>query len=54
MALRELFKFNGIPRYVLMDPDGRVRNDDFPMHNWKSELTKNYPQFFSDQLMEGI
>ncbi|KKX46681.1 TlpA family protein disulfide reductase [Sphingobacterium sp. IITKGP-BTPF85] len=25
MALRELFKFNGIPRYVLMDPDGRIR-----------------------------
>ena len=54
MALRELFKFNGIPRYVLMDPDGRIRNDDFQMHNWKSELTKNYPQLFNDQLMEAI
>lgn len=54
MALRELFKFNGIPRYVLMDPDGRIRNDDFQMHNWKSELTKNYPQLFNYRLMEGI
>ncbi|MEJ5148807.1 TlpA family protein disulfide reductase [Sphingobacterium sp. MYb388] len=54
MALRELFKFNGIPRYVLMDPDGTIRNDDFQMHNWKSELTKNYPQLFNDQLMEAI
>ncbi|GEM_PF-3133781 len=25
-ALRELFKFNGIPRYLLMDPEGRIRS----------------------------
>ncbi len=53
-ALRELFKFNGIPRYVLMDPDGRIRNDDFQMHNLTTELPKNYPQLFTYQFMEGI
>lgn len=36
--LRQLFKFNGIPRYVLIDPDGKVLNDDFPMHNFEQEL----------------
>ncbi|WP_158656020.1 TlpA disulfide reductase family protein [Sphingobacterium sp. HMA12] len=53
-ALRELFKFNGIPRYVLMDPDGRIRNDDFQMHNLTNELSKTYPQLFTHQLMQGI
>jgi len=53
-ALRELFKFNGIPRYVLMDPDGRIRNDDFQLHNLTIELPKNYPQLFTHQLMQGI
>ena len=53
-ALRELFKFNGIPRYVLMDPDGRIRNDDFQMYNLTTELPKNYPQLFTYQLMQGI
>ncbi len=38
--LRQLFKFNGIPRYVVIDPDGRVLNDDFPMHNFKFELDR--------------
>ncbi len=53
-ALRELFKFNGIPRYVLMDPDGRIRNDNFQMHNLTTELPKNYPQLFTYQQMQGI
>lgn len=53
LALRELFKFNGIPRYILMDPDGKIRNDDFPMHNWHSELTNNYPQLFTNTFMPG-
>ncbi|WP_286766774.1 MULTISPECIES: TlpA family protein disulfide reductase [Sphingobacterium] len=53
-ALRELFKFNGIPRYILMDPDGRIRNDNFQMHNLTTELPKNYPQLFTYQLMQGI
>ncbi|RKE52294.1 TlpA family protein disulfide reductase [Sphingobacterium detergens] len=53
LALRELFKFNGIPRYILMDPDGKIRNDDFPMHNWRFELPKNYPQLFNNMFMPG-
>ncbi len=53
-ALRELFKFNGIPRYVLMDPDGIIRNDNFQMHNLTTELPKNYPQLFTYQQMQGI
>ncbi len=53
-ALRELFKFNGIPRYVLMDPDGRIRSDNFQMHNLTTELPKNYPQLFTYQEMQGI
>jgi len=53
-ALRELFKFNGIPRYVLMDPDGRIRSDNFQMHNLTTELPKNYPQLFTYQQMQGI
>lgn len=53
-ALRELFKFNGIPRYVLMDPDGRIRSDNFQMHNLTIELPKNYPQLFTYQQMQWI
>ena len=36
--LRELFKFNGIPRYVVIDKNGKVLNDNFAMHNFESEL----------------
>jgi thiol-disulfide isomerase/thioredoxin len=32
--LRQLFKFNGIPRYVVIDKKGEMINDDFPMHNF--------------------
>lgn len=38
--LRQLFKFNGIPRYVLINKDGRVLNDDFSMYNFENELPK--------------
>ena len=38
--LRELFKFNGIPRYVVIDKKGDVLNDDFPMYNFSYELKK--------------
>ena len=38
--LRQLFKFNGIPRYVLINKEGKVLNDDFPMHNLEHELKK--------------
>lgn len=36
--LRQLFKFNGIPRYVVIDKNGEVINDNFPMHNFNSLL----------------
>ena len=32
--LRQLFKFNGIPRYVVIDKNGDVIDGDFPMHNF--------------------
>lgn len=43
--LRELFKFNGIPRYVLIDANGKVIDDDFSMYNFKTELEKRFPDF---------
>ncbi|GAA3578345.1 TlpA disulfide reductase family protein [Snuella lapsa] len=36
--LRQLFKFNGIPRYVVIDKKGNVINDNFAMHNFTYEL----------------
>lgn len=36
--LRQLFKFNGIPKYVVIDKKGDVLNDSFEMYNFKSEL----------------
>ncbi|WP_207426638.1 TlpA disulfide reductase family protein [Pedobacter sp. SYSU D00535] len=38
--LRQLFKFNGIPRYVVINREGQVLNDDFAMHNFDGELKK--------------
>lgn len=38
--LRQLFKFNGIPHYVLIGKDGKVINDDFAMHNFEYEIQK--------------
>lgn len=38
--LRQLFRFNGIPRYVLIGKDGKVINDDFEMHNFQHEIQK--------------
>ncbi|MDO3695072.1 TlpA disulfide reductase family protein [Wenyingzhuangia sp. chi5] len=32
--LRQLFKFNGIPRYVVIDKKGDVIDGDFPMYNF--------------------
>ncbi|SHG55886.1 Thiol-disulfide isomerase or thioredoxin [Salegentibacter echinorum] len=37
--LRELFQFNGIPRYVAINKEGDVINDNFPMHNFEGELS---------------
>ncbi|MBA0883919.1 TlpA family protein disulfide reductase [Flavobacterium undicola] len=36
--LRQLFKFNGIPHYVVIDKKGEVINDDFPMYSFNSLL----------------
>ncbi len=36
--LRQLFKFNGIPHYTVIDIAGNVLNNNFPMHNFESEL----------------
>jgi thiol-disulfide isomerase/thioredoxin len=41
--MRQLFAFNGIPHYVLIDEEGRVLDNHFPMHNFKYELTKYTP-----------
>jgi hypothetical protein len=38
--LRQLFKFNGIPRYIVINKEGNVCNDDFQMHNFEFELPK--------------
>ena len=38
--LRELFKFNGIPKYVVIDWDGKVLDWDFAMYNFENELEK--------------
>jgi thiol-disulfide isomerase/thioredoxin len=43
--LRQLFKFNGIPRYVVIDSNGHVINDNFRMHNFESELARLLPQY---------
>lgn len=45
-SLQELFKFNGIPRYILVDDSGRIRNDNFPLGNLKHELYKMFPKKF--------
>lgn len=38
LYLRELFKFNGIPRYVMVDREGRIMDDNFQMHNFERAL----------------
>lgn len=38
--LRQLFKFNGIPRYVLLNREGDVVDDNFPAHNLEYELNR--------------
>lgn len=46
LALRELFKFNGIPRYVLVDENGKIRNDNFQNYNFAGEMVKHFPERF--------
>ncbi|WP_083631236.1 TlpA family protein disulfide reductase [Labilibacter marinus] len=40
LYLRQLFKFNGIPRYVVIDKDGKVLNDNFNMYQFEKEIAK--------------
>lgn len=47
VLLRELFKFNGIPRYVLVDDKGRIRDDNFASHNLDHELKRLFPDKFN-------
>ncbi|MFA9391769.1 MAG: TlpA family protein disulfide reductase [Prolixibacteraceae bacterium] len=46
--LRQLFKFNGIPRYVVIDAKGDVIDNNFPMHNFQSELSKLLPKYLPE------
>lgn len=47
LALRELFKFNGIPRYVLVTADGKIQDDNFVSYNLQSEFQKYFPEKFA-------
>lgn len=47
LLLRELFKFNGIPRYVLVDDKGRIRDNNFASHNLDNELKRLFPDKFN-------
>lgn len=48
LALRELFRFNGIPHYVLVDVDGKIRDDNFSYYNTVSNLKMNFPEKFAE------
>lgn len=48
LALRELFKFNSIPRYVLVDSGGNIRDDDFNNYDAISQLKINFPEKFAE------
>eukprot|EP01012_Entosiphon_sulcatum_P032331 TRINITY_DN41130_c0_g1_i1.p1 TRINITY_DN41130_c0_g1~~TRINITY_DN41130_c0_g1_i1.p1 ORF type:complete len:646 (-),score=56.84 TRINITY_DN41130_c0_g1_i1:221-2158(-) len=47
LALRELFKFNGIPRYVLVNAEGKIQDDNFSSYNLQSEFSKYFPEKFT-------
>ncbi len=36
--LRQLFAFNGIPRYVLVDKEGKIVSNDYRMHQFKQTV----------------
>jgi len=38
--LRQLFRFNGIPRYILVDREGRILNDNLWFPSYETELIK--------------
>lgn len=47
LALRAFYKLNGIPRYVLVDAQGKIRNDKFQNHSFASEMITYFPQKFT-------
>jgi len=38
--LRQLFRFNGIPRYLIVDREGRILNDNASSYNFEDDLKK--------------
>jgi thiol-disulfide isomerase/thioredoxin len=48
LALRELFKFNGIPRYILVNAEGKIQDDNFVSYDLKSAFSKYFPGKFSE------
>lgn len=42
LHLRELFGFNGIPRYVLISPEGRILNENYNIHDLRTYLDENF------------
>ncbi|WP_316817604.1 TlpA disulfide reductase family protein [Pedobacter nyackensis] len=52
LLLRELFKFNGIPRYILVDATGKIKNDNFRNYNFRNELMKYYPEKFTSDFLK--
>lgn len=51
--LRDLFAFSGIPRYVLIGPDGKVLDSDFKFHTMKRDLKQYGIELEADPL-EGL
>jgi thiol-disulfide isomerase/thioredoxin len=47
--LRELFKFNGIPKYVVVGKEGNILNDEFQMFDFESELSKRLPKYAANK-----
>lgn len=43
--LRQLFRFNGIPHYVVIDQNGDVINDEFELYSFETELGKLLPAY---------
>lgn len=46
--LRELFKFNGIPRYVIINEEGKLVDDNFQMYSFNEDVKKRFPQYEAD------
>ena len=51
--LRDLFAFSGIPRYVLVDRDGKVLDSDFSFYHMKKNL-KEYGIELEGDVLDGI